>query len=124
VGIDALGLGICVPAFELAGAALRREPREDTIRIVEYAAYPRRDAGARARLGFTRDLSASGLCLGVDSPERVGALLRVTLRDVDGSPYRTAIQRVVWCSAERDGRYWLGLEQLSARAHAARRGEG
>ena len=30
-----------------------------------------------------------------------------------GRPTRTAIERVVWCSAARDGRYWLGLEQLS-----------
>ena len=74
------------------------------------------------RFGFTRDFSVSGMCLGVDASEPVGALLRVTLRSIDGRPDRTAIERVVWCSEARDGRYWLGLERLSQveRARAER----
>ncbi len=92
---------------------LRSETREDGVRIAEYTGFPRRSSDQGTRVGFTRDFSASGLCLGVDLGENVGALLRVTVRYPDGSPGYTSIQRVVWCSAERDGRFWIGLELLS-----------
>ena len=91
---------------------LRREAREEAVRIVEYTPFPRRSGLERPRVGFTRDFSPSGMCLGVDARENVGSLLRVTLRDVDGSTSRTAIERVVWCTEERDGRFWIGLELL------------
>lgn len=92
---------------------VRREAREETVRIAEYSCFPRSAPEPGQRFGFTRDFSASGMCLGVDESESVGSLLRVTLRSIDGRPGRTALERVVWCSAARDGRYWLGLEQLS-----------
>ena len=57
----------------------RREAREDTVRIVEYAAFPRASADHRTRIGFTRDLSGAGMCIGVDETERKGALLRVVV---------------------------------------------
>ena len=91
---------------------LRSEAREDGVRIAEYTGFPRRGSEQCPRVGFTRDFSASGLCLGVDLGENVGALLRVTVRQPDGSPGHTSIRRVIWCSAERDGRYWIGLELL------------
>jgi hypothetical protein len=94
-------------------ALLRSEPREQAVRIVDYTRFPRASRDQGARFGFTRDLSASGMCLGVDEAEPVGSLLRVTLRDVDGRPARCAIERVVWCSSARDGRYWLGLELVA-----------
>jgi hypothetical protein len=92
---------------------IRREPREETLRIVEYTRFPRMANDQRQRVGFTRDLSASGMCLGVDDAEPIGSLLRLTVCGPDGSPMPARVERVVWCSAERDGRYWLGLELLS-----------
>lgn len=91
----------------------RREPRERTLRIVDYASFPRTAADAGSRVGFTRDLSPSGMCIGVDDAEEPGALLRVTLLDLEGQPSRCGTWRVVWCKNERDGRYWLGLELIA-----------
>ena len=92
---------------------IRREPRKDTVRIVEYARFPRAGPDRGSRIGFTRDISASGMCVGADEPEPVGTLLRVAIRDLDGRPSRPSIQRVVWCSRARDGRHWIGLERLT-----------
>lgn len=91
----------------------RSEARTEVIRIVEYTPFPRA-AAQGPRIGFTRDVSPSGMCIGVDDPENVGSLLRVTLRDLDGSPSRPIVKRVVWCQPARDGRHWLGLEQLAS----------
>jgi hypothetical protein len=90
----------------------RREPREDTVRIVEYSRYPRDAAEQRVQLGFTRDLSHMGMCVGVDREERVGALLKLCVRDVDGRSPEPIIARVVWSESEWDRRFWLGLELL------------
>jgi hypothetical protein len=95
----------------------RREAREDTVRIVEYSRYPRDSAEQRAQLGFTRDLSRTGMCVGVDRGEHVGALLKLCVRDVDGFSPEPTIARVVWTRAEWDGRFWLGLELLSDACH-------
>jgi len=95
------------------GTGERREPREDTVRIVEYSRYPREAADQRLQLGFTRDLSRRGMCIGVDRGERVGALLRLCVRDVAGGSPEPILGRVVWTRAEWDGRFWLGLELLS-----------
>lgn len=95
------------------GEPIRREPRESAVRVVEVAPLPRLDAEARPRVGFTRDLSPSGMCVGLDQSERVGRLLRVRLRELDGRPAREAIGRVVWCSGDPDHRYWVGLRLLA-----------
>ncbi len=92
---------------------IRQELREEALRIVEYTRFPRDAADQRQRLGFTRDLSVSGMCLGVDDAEPIGSLLRVTVCGLNGRPAPARVERVIWCSAERDGRYWLGLELLS-----------
>ena len=92
---------------------IRREPRRDTVRIVEYTRFPRVGSDPGPRIGFTRDLSASGMCIGTEEAETVGALLRVSLRDLEGRPSRPCIERVVWCSRDRDGRHWIGLERLT-----------
>jgi len=92
---------------------IRRESRKDTVRIVEYTRFPRVGSDRGPRIGFTRDLSASGMCIGADEPETLGALLRVTIRDLDGHPSRPCIERVAWCSRARDGRHWIGLERLT-----------
>jgi hypothetical protein len=95
--------------------AIRKEPRDESLRIVEYASFPRVSPERRPGIGFTRDVSEAGMCLGVDDAEPIGSLLRVTVRDLDGRPKSPSIHRVVWCSAERDGRHWLGLEFVSER---------
>jgi hypothetical protein len=94
---------------------IRRESRTDTVRIVEYTRFPRVGPDHGTRVGFTRDLSATGMCIGTDEPESVGALLRVAIRDLDGRPSPPCIERVVWCSRARDGRHWVGLERLTGR---------
>ena len=94
----------------LEPTALRREVRKPTVRIVEHTRFPRVGPEATPRIGFTRDLSPKGMCIGA---EPVDSLLRVTLRELDGWPRATAVDRVVWCSQARDGRWWLGLERLT-----------
>jgi hypothetical protein len=91
---------------------VRRESRRDEVRSVEYTAFPRVRGEQLPRLGFTRDISPLGMCLGVDSPEAIGSLFRVQVRHLDGQPMGTTIARVVWRMASRDGRYWLGLDLL------------
>ncbi len=92
---------------------IRRESRRDTVRIVEYTRFPRVGPDRGPRVGFTRDLSSSGMCIGTDEPETIGALLRVAIRELDGRPSRPCIERVVWCNHARDGRHWVGLERLT-----------
>lgn len=92
---------------------IRREARRDTVRIVEYTRFPRVGPDPGPRIGFTRDLSASGMCIGTDEAEAVGTLLRVSIRDLDGRPSRPCIERVVWCRHARGGRHWIGLKRLT-----------
>ena len=92
----------------------RSEPRRDEVRIVEYTPFPRVAAGETPRIGFTRDVSGSGMCIGSDQPEAVGTLLRVVVRGTDGRPERPCVERVVWCRPASDGRHWIGLERVGA----------
>ena len=91
---------------------IRREGRIEEIRSAEYTPFPRTSANQAPRRGFSRDVSPLGMCLGVDAPERIGALLRVEVRRLDGQSIGATIGRVVWCKAPRDGRYWIGLDLL------------
>jgi len=100
----------------------RCEPREEALRIVEYTRFPRLAPEARPQLGFTRDLSPSGLCLGTETAEPIGSLLRVTVHEIDGRATPASVHRVVWSSSERDGRFWLGLELLAEPLERMRRG--
>ncbi len=100
--------------------AVRGQRRRDEIQIVEYAPFPRL-CDQRGRVGFTRDVSESGMCLGVDGPEKVGSLLRVVVRTVDGRSTLDSLARVVWSRPTHDGRWWLGLSLLrGARRRLAR----
>jgi hypothetical protein len=54
------------------------------------------------------------MCVRVDTPERVGSLLRVTLRDVDGRPRLESIARITWSIPTADGGHWIGLALLKA----------
>ena len=91
---------------------VRRETRRDEVRCAEYTPFPRITAEQRPRMGFTRDVSPLGMCLGVDAPEAVGSLFRIEVRDLDGSSAGATIGRVTWCESARDGRYWVGLDLL------------
>ena len=92
----------------------RMERREETVRRVEYTTFPRVGANTRTRVGFTRNVSASGMALGVDEVLPVGSLVRVVVQAVDGRAEFDAVARVAWCQEHRgpstgspDG--WLGL---------------
>ena len=78
--------------------------------MVELSPFPRVSRNRGRRVGFTRDESATGMCLGVDCAEKKGALLRVTVRGANGRPTLDRLARVVWSRPRSDGRYWLGLE--------------
>lgn len=91
---------------------VRREERVKAIRAAEYTPFPRTRANETPRRGFTRDASPLGMCLGVDWPEPIGALLRIEVRELDGQSIGATVGRVVWCKPTRDGRYWIGLDLL------------
>jgi hypothetical protein len=92
----------------------RREQREQVVRHVEYCPFPRARADQCLRIGFTRDISPSGMCLRVDTPERVGSLLRVILREVDGHRRLESIARIAWSRPAIDGGLWIGLSLLES----------
>jgi PilZ domain len=118
---EALGVSGAIQAWRTP----RREERVAVVRSVEYTPFPRVSAQQRGRVGFTRDVSPGGLCLRVEAPERVGALLRVAVRGVDGRPARVAIARVVWTRSTVDLAFWVGLqivEECTRRILRVRRG--
>jgi hypothetical protein len=102
-------------------ARARREERVALVRHVEYTPFPRVAAHQRGRLAFTRDVSASGLCLRADAWEPVGSLLRVAVRGVDGRTARVAVARVVWTRPTADGAHWVGLSIVEECARRALR---
>ena len=91
---------------------VRREQRIDEVRSAEYTPFPRTRADQTPRRGFSRDVSPLGMCLGVDVPETIGALLRIEVKRLDGQSIGATIGRVVWCKPTRDGRHWIGLDLL------------
>jgi PilZ domain len=93
----------------------RREPREETVRLAEFAPFPRVRRDQRWQGGLTRDLSATGACIQTEEAPPVGSLLRVIVRSVDGRPTAESIARVVWCQALGPGRVRLGLETVARR---------
>ena len=97
------------------GARVRREARQSIVRIVEHHRFPRACEGSRKGIGYTRDVSPSGMCLSTEHPEPVGALLHVIVRGVDGRPTLDSLARVLRCEDAPGGRRWLGLELLDLR---------
>lgn len=93
--------------------ASRREPRESIVRLVEYAPFPRIRADQRRAVGFTRDLSPSGMCLGATEALPVGSLLHVVVRCVDGRPTLDSLAQVAWCDRTEEGDVLLGLRLVS-----------
>lgn len=99
----------------VTGTAPRREPREAVVRLVEYAPFPRVRADQRRAVGFTHDLSASGMCLGATEALPVGSLLHVVVRCVDGRPTLDSLAEVTWCCPSDEGDVLLGLRLVSER---------
>jgi hypothetical protein len=91
----------------------RSDKRERVVHAVEYSQYPRIDAGQRTHVGYTRDLSQGGLCFGAKTANRVGDLIRVTLRGVDGGVAYEGLGRVAWCEARENDEYWVGVAKLA-----------
>ena len=87
----------------------RCESREQVVRHVEYCRFPRRLGGLRLHVGFTCDVSHSGLRVRTSGNEPVGTLLRIVVRCVEGELEREVIARVVWTRPTGDGRCWMGL---------------
>ena len=90
------------------------------MRLVEYCPFPRTTASEGWRTGSTRNLSPSGMCLGVEEVFPVGSLLRVTLLGIDGRPTLATLARVAW-SREEDGGPVAGLALLGGTATARTR---
>ena len=86
-----------IPLFERTNrAATRREERSALVRRVEYCRFPRVCADQRLRVAFTLDISNAGLCVHGSEAEPVGALLRLSVQGVDGSPGPEQLARVAW----------------------------
>lgn len=114
------------PGLEGNGSRLdrRREPRQPTVRQVEFSPFPRVAGDTQVRAGFTRDVSASGMVLDVEQALPTGALVRVVVRQVDGRPDFDAVARVAWSRepprAAGPPRVWLGLALLAEVRRLAR----
>ena len=94
---------------------IRKERREATVRLVQYAPFPRVHRDERWRSGFTLDLSPAGARLRGEAAAAVGALLHVIVRGVDGRPSLESIARVVWSSRGGAGEARMGVVLLAAR---------
>ncbi len=105
-------------AFDFGGNAsagrprpVRKVRRDDAVRLVEYAPFPRIQRDSRWRHGFTLDLSSRGLCVRTKDVAPVGSWLRIILRSVDGQPTLDCVARVAW-SEDRGGSPRMGLEVI------------
>ncbi len=90
----------------------RAHPRRQALRLVEYSDFPRMDLDAGRQTGLALNESDSGICIAAKDKTEIGALLRITVRGIDGRPARDAVARVVWCRDADEGRFRMGLEML------------
>lgn len=110
-------------AFEFGGNAgtgrsrtARTVLRDETMRLVEYAPFPRAQRGQQWRHGFTLDLSPRGLCIRAKEVAPIGSLLRIIVRSADGRPSLDAVVRVAWVARRRAGGHpRMGLEIVASR---------
>ena len=102
LSLDFLDMAQPVPISD--PGEVRSESRTQIVRIVEYTPYPRRTRDERRRVAFTRDTSASGMCIAVETPEEPGTLLRVVGTNVDGDASSDTLARVAWCAPRSEGR--------------------
>ena len=109
-------------AFEFGGNAstgrsrtVRRVRRDATMRLVEFAPFPRVHRDQQWRNGFTLDLSPRGLCVRARMVAPIGSLLRIIVRSVDGRPSLDAVARVAWIARTPGSHPRMGLEIVAAR---------
>lgn len=109
-------------AFEFGGNAgtgrsrtVRRVRRDATVRLVEYAPFPRVHRDQQWRHGFTLDLSPRGLCVRAKMVAPIGSLLRIIVRSVDGRPSLDAVARVAWIAHTPNAHPRMGLEIVASR---------
>jgi len=87
--------------------------RDETVRLVEYAPFPRIQRDQQWRQGFTLDLSSRGLCVRAKDVAPIGSLLRIILRNVDGQPALDCVARVTWSEHPSGGSPRMGLEVVA-----------
>ena len=109
-------------AFEFGGNAstgrsrtVRRVRRDATMRLVEFAPFPRVHRDQQWRNGFTLDLSPRGLCVRAKMVAPIGSLLRIIVRSVDGRPSLDVVARVAWIARTPGGNPRMGLEIVASR---------
>lgn len=109
-------------AFEFGGNAgtgrphpVRKVQRDETVRLVEYAPFPRVHRDQQWRHGFTLDLSPRGLCVRAKEVAPIDSLLRIIVRSADGRPSIDAVARVAWVARTLGGDPRMGLEIVASR---------
>lgn len=109
-------------AFDFGGSAgtggswtVRRVRRDATVRLVEYAPFPRVHRDQQWRHGFTLDLSPRGLCVRAKVVAPIDSLLRIIVRSVDGRPSLDAVARVTWIARTPQEHPRMGLEIVASR---------
>ena len=107
-------------AFDFGGNAstgrprpVRKVRRDETVRLVEYAPFPRIQRDQQWRHGFTLDLSSRGLCVRAKDVAPTGSLLRIILRNVDGQLALDCVARVAWSAGLPSGSSRMGLEVVA-----------
>jgi len=89
--------------------------RDATMRLVEYAPFPRVRRDQQWRHGFTLDLSPRGLCVRAKEVAPIGSLLRIIVRSADGRPSLDAVARVAWIARTPGAPPRMGLEIVASR---------
>jgi hypothetical protein len=84
------------------------------IRIATYIRYPRVSCSQHVRVAHVRDVGDSCLRLNTETPEAIGELLRVNVRDLSGSLSRDTLARVTSCAAGNGRRYEIGLALIES----------
>lgn len=109
-------------AFDFGGNAsigrprpVRKVQREETVRLVEFAPFPRIQRDQQWRHGFTLDRSSRGLCVRAKDVAPIGSLIRIILRNVDGQPSLDGVARVIWSARGAGGAARMGLEVVARR---------
>jgi hypothetical protein len=110
-----LSLDFGIRGSTLGLRSARKARRIATVRLVEFAPFPRVRRSERWNVGFTLDLSSRGACLRTKEAAPIGSLLRVIVRGVDGRPTLDSIARVIWSARGRYGEVRMGLSMLAAR---------
>jgi len=87
--------------------------RKPTIRLVEYAPFPRIEAGHIRSQAHTLDMSPSGMCLLAPNGHAIGTLLHVQVYGVFGNILREALARIAWSKPTTDEKFLLGVEFIA-----------